>query len=192
MNFFESLKITGHLQIAKWYPDGREEIVFDNHNIIVSGFGVGLSYLMTLSGSNNIVDYQLDRFQVGVSSYDTEVSTIYQLSSPLATVAQYGSPNTNVLLVSATQIINGLNSANKVFGLIPFKNVTRINSTSVRYTIVLDEETANNLTLREIGLFMKNPRGDIPSASILCAYRKFSPIAKTSDFALAFKWTISF
>ena len=67
MNFMEEVGITGHLTIVKKYKDGEEEVVFDDHNIIVSGLGVGLSYLFTGSGSNTIVDYQIERFQLGVS-----------------------------------------------------------------------------------------------------------------------------
>ena len=63
LNFEENYDINGHLQIAKVFKDGTEEIVFDDHNIIVSGMSVGLSYLFTLSGSNKVYDYQFDRFQ---------------------------------------------------------------------------------------------------------------------------------
>ena len=81
-----------------------------------------------------------------------------------------------------------------MFVLIPFHNVSRINNTSVRYTIILDEEAANNVGqgLDEIGLFMKNPRGAAKDASILVAYRKFSSIDKSSDYGLVFRWTITF
>jgi len=83
--------------------------------------------------------------------------------------------------------------------MIPFSHVTRVNDTSVRYTIVLDEDSANNIQrdsadrpLNEIGLFMKNPQGRSSDASLLIAYRKFSDITKASDFALVFRWTINF
>ena len=62
--FTEEVDITGHLTIIKKYNDGQEEVVFDDHNIIVSGMGVALSYLFTASGSNTILDYQIDRFQL--------------------------------------------------------------------------------------------------------------------------------
>ena len=74
-NFTEELGINGHLTIIKQYNDGQEEVVFDDHNIIVSGMGVGLSYMFTGSGSNSVLDYQIDRFQVGVSGPPTGGAT---------------------------------------------------------------------------------------------------------------------
>ena len=204
MNFIEDLGVRGYLQISKVYKDKPEEIVFDDHNVIVSGMGVGLSHFFTGSGADTIVDYQNDRFQVGVSGppLGGSVSSIYQLSGPLSSITEYGVA-TNFAVVSGYQIENGVVSPTKdsVFGYIPFKNVTRINETSVRYTIILDEDSANytnyvrdasTTSLTEIGLFMKNPRGLADDASILVAYRAFNQILKTSDFALVFRWTINF
>jgi hypothetical protein len=204
MNFTEELGVVGHLQIAKVYRDKSEEIVFDDHNVIVSGLGVGLANMFTGSGADNIIQYQFDRFQIGVSGNDTAGSAIYELSGPLSSIQEYGLA-TNFAVVSANQIKNGTvtTTVDSVFGLIPFKNVTRIDETSVRYTIILDEDTANNtsysgrwggtdVTLTEIGLFMKNPAGYAVDGSILVAYRKFTQILKTSDFSLVFRWTINF
>ena len=206
MNFIEDLGVKGYLQIAKVYKDKPEEIIFDDHNIIVSGMSVGLAHFFSGSGSKSITDYQNDRFQVGVSGPPTggSVSSIYQLSGPLSSIAEYGAA-TNFAVVSGYQIENGVVSPTKdnVFGYIPFKNVTRINETSVRYTIILDEDSANyssytsnrsatDLPLTEIGLFMKNPRGLAVDARILVAYRAFNQILKTSDFSLVFRWTINF
>lgn len=201
MNFFEELNPTGHLQIIKLFPNGVEEIILDEKNVIVSGFGVGLSYLFTLSGSNRITDYQLDRFQFGVCSTQTVANSVFKLDYPISSIAHYGA-DTKLVLVSSTQIRNGVNTANQVFGLIPFKNVTRVATNSVRYTITLDERTLNDIgnygypggtdaALREIGLFMKNPRGDASPASILSAYKQFSPIKKSNEFSLVFRWTIT-
>jgi len=206
MNFIEDLGVKGYLQIAKVYKDKPEEIVFDDHNVIVSGMGVGLSHFFTGSGADTIVDYQNDRFQIGVSGPPAggALSSIYQLSGPLSSTSEYGVA-TNFAIVSGHQIKNGTiaPTKNNVFGYIPFKNVTRINETSVRYTIILDEDSANysnytsnrsatDLPLTEIGLFMKNPRGLNEDASILVAYRTFNQILKTSDFSLVFRWTINF
>tara|TARA_R110002051_G_scaffold321116_2_gene407920 strand:- start:519 stop:1130 length:612 start_codon:yes stop_codon:yes gene_type:complete len=201
LNFVEQRNITGHLQIAK-IPKcgGQEEIVFDDHNIIVSGMGVGLSILYSLSGSSNITDFQFDRFQIGISGAGvTEASSVYELSGPLVTSEEYAGTAGGLITVSSTQIANGSDKSNQVFGMIPFSHVTRINDTSVRYTIVLDEDSVNNIQrgsadrpLNEIGLFMKNPQGRSSDASLLVAYRKFSDITKASDFALVFRWTINF
>ena len=207
MNFIEEVGITGHLTIVKKYKDGEEEVVFDDHNIIVSGMGVGLSYLFTGSGSNSILDYQIDRFQLGVSGQNAtdptgllEVSSTYELSGPLS-FSQYGSAG-NTYIEVASQIKANTVGTGIAFALIPPNKVTRINETSVRYTLVVDEELANGLKdtadkdkvyLNEVGLLMKNPTGATnTNQSILVAYRNFSDIYKTNDFSLIFRWTLNF
>lgn len=203
-NFIEDLGITGHLQISKVANDGSEEIVFDDHNIIVSGMGLGLSHFFSLSGPGSVVEYQIDRFQVGVSGgSELEIPSTSTLSGTLSSLNEYGT-QARLLVVSgyqATDLNNYIGP--KWFGFIPPHKVSRVGENSVRYTITLDSAAANNLTrggseapLNEIGLFMKNPLGDKfglgEDTSVLVAYRSFSPIAKTSDFALIFRWTLNF
>jgi len=198
----ENLNIKGHLTISK-FKDGQEDLIFDDNNVIVSGFSVGLSYLFSKLGSNSIIDYQLDTFQLGVSGHvGNQVSSTYQLSAPLSGIEEYNSnTDSNLYVFSSHQIKNSVitNSPVPYFVKIPFTKVTRIDERSVRYTIFIDEDSCNNLVrngvdanLNEIGLFMKNPRGDSPEASILAAYKYFSNIRKTDDFSLIFRWTITF
>ena len=195
MRFIEDLGITGHLKIIKVYKNKPEEVIFDDHNVIVSGMGVGLSHMFSGSGSDVITG-----------------SAIYQLSGPLTSISEYGDVASNLGVVSAYQLKNGsvTSSKSSVYGVIPFRNVTRIRDASVRYTIILDEDTANYtsyssryggqglpgygniVTLSEVGLFMKNPRSAMGEAPLLVAYRKFSGILKTSDFSLVFRWTLNF
>ena len=198
-NFAEDIGITGHLTIIKKFKDGEEEVVFDDHNIIVSGMGVALSYLFTASGSNTILDYQIDRFQLGVSGPNGNgiVSSIYELSGSLGN--DYGA-GSNLFIEKNTQITGQSDTLNQYFALIPANKITKIGETSVRYTLVVDEEACNDLKdsededtyLSEVGLLAKNPRGDSVNASILVAYRNFSIIRKTSDFSLIFRWTLNF
>lgn len=196
--FVNSLNMKGHLTIHKVFKDGISEKIFDEDNVIVSGMGVGLSYLFSASGSNSILDYQLSKFQVGVSGWSgNQVSSTYELSGALSSLAEYGA-DSNLFLQFTDQIKDGVIEANNLFVLIPHSKVTRINDRSVRYTLVLDEEACNNIdstrgntALSEIGLFMKNPtRSTQPDASILVAYRTFTNIQKTNDFSLVFRWTI--
>jgi hypothetical protein len=201
LNFLEELNIRGHLTVSKLYPDNREEVVFDDHNIIVSGMGVALAHMFALSGSTSILDYQVDRFQIGVSgTTGLEVSTTNQLAGPLSTTYEYAGVAGEVLTASANQIRNNTVIGQiYVYGLIPQQNITRVDENTVRYTIFLDQESCNNLTrnaqnanLNEIGLFVKNIKGSAPDAPILVAYRYFSNVRKTSDFALVFRWSLSF
>ena len=198
-NFIDELEVNGHLTIIKRYNDGIEEVIFDDHNIIVSGMGVGLTYLFTASGSNSILDYQIDRFQLGVSGGTAlEVSTTNELSSGL-TYAQYGA-GSNLYIEDMNQMVGDYLFASAC-AIIPPNKITKIGEMSVRYTLVVDEEAANDLVganaeevyLSEIGLLMKNPKGNSPpNESILTAYRAFSNIRKTSDFSLIFRWTLNF
>ena len=194
--------------ISKLYKDGTEEVVYDDHNVIVSGMGVGLALMFSLSGSQSIIDYQLDRFQIGVSGRadnddpGQETSAVFELSGPLSSLAEYGGNSSKLFLTDTDkQLKVGDVSPTAVYGRIPFSKVTRIDETSVRYTIVIDENSCNDLErpgnptrptpLSEIGLFMKNPIGLSPDTSVLVAYRSFSAIPKTSDFSLIFRWTIN-
>lgn len=202
-NFVEELGINGHLTIIKKFNDGQEEILLDDHNIIVSGMGVGLAYMFTGSGSNTVLDYQVDRFQLGVSGRATsvadtvlEVSSTYSLSGALGD--DYGA-GSNLFIQKRTQIKNGSDATNQYFALVPANKVTKIGDSSVRYTLVVDEEACNGITgtdgdlsLNEVGLFMKNITGNATEKPILVAYRTFSNILKTSDFSLIFRWTLNF
>ena len=196
----ESLDIKGHLVITKVYKSGNEEVIFDDHNIIVSGMGVALAHLFALSGSDSILDYQIDRFQVGVSGGTAlEVSSTNQLSGALSSFAEYGVDG-DILQTSAYQILNNsIVSVAKYYGIIPQQNITRIDANTVRYTIVLDENSCNNVSrggqnkpLNEVGLFVKNIKNNVIDAPILVAYRHFDDIQKTSDFSLVFRWSINF
>lgn len=201
MNFNSDLNIKGHLSISKVTSSG-EELIFDDRNMIVSGMGWALSYLLSGRGSTNIVDYQIDRFQLGVSGNSgSQVSSTYQLSGPLSSQAEYiSSEDSNLYCFSGFQYKMGsIALAPSWYAKIPFSKVTRLDDRSVRYSIFIDEDSCNNLSrggtsinLNEIGLFVKNPIAEDPEASVLVAYKYFSNIRKTSDFGLLFRWTISF
>jgi len=206
-SFTEKMGITGNLTIIKRYTDGEQEVLFDDHNIIVSGMGAGLAALFTGSGSNIVLDYQIDRFQIGVSGRATgvatdtlEVSSTYQLSGDINKSEYGGGSNLFIDLANLVRPV-GAWAQDKAFALIPAGKITKVSDTAVRYTLVVDEECANGLVdaagsdayLNEIGLFLKNPLGttDVDS-SMLAAYRTFTSIQKTSDFSLIFRWTLNF
>jgi len=202
IHFQENLQIKGHLTISK-IANGEEELVYDEDNVIVSGFGWGLAHMYAGLGSLSITDFQIDRFQLGVSGHTgAQVSSTFQLSGPLSSVVEYTTNgDSNIYAFSANQVKNGAKvlTNNFVFASIPFSKVTKINDRSVRYTMFLDEDSANNIQrsgtaapLNEIGLFMKNPLSGSPEAPVLVAYRYFSNITKTSSFGLVFRWTITF
>lgn len=192
---------TGSLEIWKVYENEGRELHWADHNIIVSGMGVGLSHLFSASGGTSIVDYQILNFQVGVSgdmnNYGVQT---YQLSGPLASGTDYGSvlgdepPTIGFTEVETlSPIENGVYGPERTFARIKYSNIHKVNKSAVRYTLVLNEKNANvSEELSEVGLFMRNPRGVIPPAPILVAYRPFTPIKKTDAFTLVFLWTLQF
>jgi hypothetical protein len=199
-NFTDELGITGHLQIIKKSTTGEEEVLLDDSNIIVSGMGVGLSYLFAASGSDTVIDYQIQKFQLGISGPPAGgiVSSINELSGALSSTEEYGT-GSNLFLYEGSQIVADTLVPGRVFAEIPSSKMTRINENSVRYTLVIDEEAANNIQrngedrgINEIGMFMKNPTGAAQDQPILVCYRTFSNIVKTNDFSLIFRWTINF
>ena len=199
--FTEGLGTKGHLTIHK-IANGEEELLFDDKNVIVSGFGWALAHLYGKAGSTTVTDYQIDRFQLGFSgSLANQVSSTYELSGPLSSTEEYTTNgDSNLYAVSADAFANGvINGTQSVFAKIPFSKVTKIDERSVRYTIFIDEDSCNNISrnsnlmnLNEIALWVKNPLGRPNDASVMAAYRYFSNIRKTSDFGLVFRWTITF
>ena len=199
--FNEGLATKGHLTIHK-IANGEEELLFEDKNVIVSGFGWALGHLYGLAGSPTVTDFQIDRFQLGVSGHvGNQVSSTFQLSGPLSSTEDYTTNgDSNLLAVSADAYANDqINGTQSVFAKIPFSKVTKIDDRSVRYTIFVDEDSCNNLSrdalpvnLNEIALWVKNPKGRPNDASVMAAYRYFSNIRKTSDFGLVFRWTITF
>lgn len=199
-SFVDQINMKGHLTIHK-VANGEEELVYDEDNVITSGFGWSLSYLYGLAGGTNITDYQIDRFQLGVSgNQGAQVSSTFELSGPLTT-GEYAGADSNLNEFTAKQYKGDLGTApDAIFAKIPFTKVTKIDDRSVRYTIFIDEDSCNGLTrdsndasLNEIALFVKNPTGNtVNEISAMAAYRYFSNIRKTSDFGLVFRWTITF
>lgn len=198
-NFIEDIGITGYLTIHKRDKDGNESLLFEDHNIICSGLGAGLTYMFTASGSTSVLDYQIDRFQLGVSGPPDGgvVSSINSLSGALSSTAEYGT-GSNLYVEDRDQLING-STTNLAAALIPANKITKISDSSVRYTLVVDEEACNDLkridddvNLNEIALLMKNPTGNSDPRPLLVAYRTFSNIRKTNDFSLIFRWTLNF
>tara|TARA_R100000963_G_C4618809_1_gene86954 strand:+ start:220 stop:837 length:618 start_codon:yes stop_codon:yes gene_type:complete len=198
----DQLGMKGHLTIHK-VQDGQEELVYDEDNVIVSGFGWALAHLYGKVGSNTVTDYQIDRFKLGVSGgLALQVNSTTDLSGSLSSAPEYNSTgDSNLAAVSGYRWENGTSiSEVNWYSKIPFSKVTKIDNRTVRYTIFVDEDSCNNLSrpglseasLNEIGLFVKNPKASSPETSVLAAYRYFSNIRKTSDFGLVFRWTISF
>ena len=204
---------SGHLEIYKIYEDGNEEQVFSDPNTITSGMGVGLGLLYAGSGADDITNFQIRYFQLGTSG-DSRISTnawattSYSVSETLLAsalgqvnnAADYQSdanshlPLSNHELMGSTgeDLKDSLGDSIWYFGVISDNSIKRVDLNSVTYILYVDRNSCNDRTLNEVGLFMSNPLGESTKRSPLVAYRPFTNIDKTSDFALVFKWTLNF
>jgi len=210
----DTLNVSGHLEIYKVYKDGTEEQVFSDKNTITSGMGVGLGLLYAGSGAASITNFQIRYFQLGTSG-DSRIGTNpwgnqYGVSETILASAlgqENGAPDyltedgTNFPLVAhelmawngdAQSTTGGGFGDTWFFGLISDNTIKRVTLNSITYILYVDRTACNDNTLNEVGLFMENPLDYEPKRSNLVAYRPFLNIAKTSDFALIFKWTLNF
>lgn len=200
----KSFNPVGEIEIWKQYADGEMELHYEDHNVITSGLGLGFAYLYAGSGAvTTIENFQITNFQVGAKgSFDDYGSSTNGLAGPLSGNSYAGGElvleEGNILKSTAVTT----DDAGDLFKFvrIPYSNIHKITPTSVRYTLVVDQNSCNNLQhsnstnmlLNEVGLFMRNPNGFEIPARLIAAYRPFSPIYKTNNFALIFKWTLRF
>lgn len=187
--FIEELGASGYLEVWKEYTDGERELVHSDDNTIVSGMGVGLAFLFGGLGSSKISDFQIKYFQVGTDAYTDYGLSTYTLGDEL-TELQYDSQS--LIIRNLPQIKNG-NLIDEDMVFIPQEAIRRVAINSVQYTLTLDTGTANDITVNEIGLLMRNPTGNIGvDHPILVSYKTFNNITKKEEFSLIFKWTLSF
>jgi hypothetical protein len=83
--------------------------VYDEDNVIVSGFGWALAHLYGKVGSETITDYQIDRFKLGVSgngrSFRLVVRRIFL--APISSLNDYvGTGDSNLNVVSGYRWAN--------------------------------------------------------------------------------------
>lgn len=209
MKYNENIDASGHLEIYKVYADGTEEQIFDDHNVITSGMGVGLGLLYAGSGAADITNFQIRYFQLGVSggtildSYGASETSLVSALGQVVGSVDYATDAESVLPLSVHELMDynsnlkidsgGLVGDAWVFGVISDNSIKRVDLNSVTYILYVDRNSCNDQVLNEIGLFMKNPGGQTAfDRSGLVAYRPFNNITKTSDFSLVFKWTLNF
>lgn len=187
----------GHLEVWKVFPDESAELHYSEDNVITRGMGYTLAHLFNSSGSENVNNYQIQYFQIGVSGFSgLQVSGTESLSSVLI-ADEYGTPNFMLSEHDRHIDMSSINNntaagVTEAYGIIPFSHIKKISPTRVLYQIFVGNDSCNGNTLNEIGLFSKNPRDSGTETSALCAYRWFGDINKTDAFALLFRWTIEF
>ena len=213
--------ISGHITICKVYKDGTQEVVLDKANLVTAGLGSAFLDIQMGGGSTNSSDYAPHYFQIGTDAIDWDTttrqasSTFYQLSSPLdwstygedtdlVIEKQYRGFNASTEDTTApysyTELLNTSASLSSIvfsgldqfFAKIKSGSVTKFFMDSFESEIVLDENTANGVSITEVGLFAKNPKGFKQDSPLLMAYKKFTAISKTSDISLVIHWNIGF
>jgi len=213
--------ISGHVTICKIYNDGTKETVLDKANLVTAGLGSSFLDLQQNAGSRFIDDYAPRYFQVGTSDigYTTAAlqasATFYQLSAPLDW-SEYGD-DTDLTIVSRYRGFNAstedsvapysytelkftsaplssiiFSGSDQYFGVITPGKITKVFMDSFESEIVLDENSCNGISIAELGLFAKNPKGFKEDSPLLMAYKNFTAVPKTSDFSLVVHWTIGF
>lgn len=187
--FIEELGVSGYLEIWKEYPDGGLDLVHSDHNTIVSGMGVGLAMLFGGTGSDTIDNFQIKYLELGEAAWEDYGLSTFTLQDELSR-SQYDS--SSLIIYDLDQIKDG-HLFPEVMILIAQDMIRRVAINSVQYTLTLDTGTANEVTMNEIGLLMKNPTGNADADHpILVAYKTFGNITKKEEFSLIFKWTLSF
>tara|TARA_R110000824_G_scaffold349393_1_gene536262 strand:- start:155 stop:733 length:579 start_codon:yes stop_codon:yes gene_type:complete len=183
--FKEKLEPKGHLEIIKVFPDNTREVVLDDHNIITVGMARTLAAMFAHDNSLDSFDnFAIPYFQLGTAS-STMTSSVFQLSAPISN-EQY---NTTELTISAINVHGA--GAQYAIALNP-AYIMKSALNKVTYSLTLDEATANNIDIMEVGLLSKNPFIQDPAISFLCAYRSFAVIPKRSSYTLILNWTIEF
>jgi hypothetical protein len=180
----------GHLEIFKVFKNGRIEKVFDEANVVCSGMGATVAGAFAASSESNIFNFQINLFQVGTGgAAGLQVSSNGRLGNAL-TFAQYGSGFLGLVTQSLTA--SGTVYTNQAFAEIPQAYIDKVSSRKCRWRLILDENAGNGLGIDEVGLFSRNPEQTSPARAYLCAYRQFTELAKTNEYALHIVWTIEF
>ena len=180
----------GHIEIWKYYTDGRKELHYEDQNVVCSGMGATIATAFAASGGADIRNFQITLFQMGTAgSTGLQVSSNGKLGTPL-TYSEYGA---GILgLVTQNLSASGTIYTNQAFAVIPTAFIDKVSDRKCRWRLVLDENAGNSLAINEVGLFSKNPIETNPATAFLCAYRFFTALAKTNEYALHIIWTIQF
>ena len=202
---FSKEKVIGKLEIYKDYGEFTEK-VSSYSNIITRGLGLTITSMMT-AGSDKVKDkYAIRYAQLGTGVVDYQRvdagsetrANFFKLSSPLSKTA-YGR-NLRHKLETRYQLValeefstisnTQLTRQQGTFLKIPDTRTTVKDNTGINISLVIDKHTANNVILREVGLFCDDVSEDGLPESVLVAYKQFAPITKTNEFSLIFDWTI--
>lgn len=197
--------IIGEVKISHLVNDEEQELV-KTHNMITVGLGYSIANLMTAAEDGNINDYVMGYMSFGFgsmpSSLSPEVSSfVYELALPV----NLRFLNNNILeeseylnYLKGTTYTSGqeieLTETKLPFLKLPKSRITSISNNAVKHTLILDDSYDFEYLIKELGLFIRNPRLSFKgNAPLLGAYKNLStPITKPIGVKLKIDWTIRF
>jgi hypothetical protein len=191
----------GELEVFVDTGNGYESISKDN-NIVVKGMGYTIASLMTANEDTPLINFKPTYFQLGVSSVDfSSVNTsayFYDVSTGIS-LDQYGSDLDTEVYSLYPLISENFNStpsfttsAARYLAEIPEERITFSNNDQLRIQILLEKNMAPNISIREVGLYSRNPIEEFKiNKPILIAYKAFQKtLEKTQQVKLKFEWSI--
>ena len=194
----------GIVEIKKVYSDGREELVAYDDNVLSVNLSKSIVNLFTNNIGSDYSNLLVGYFQVGKGSHDIPPDPsqkhVYTLEAPL-NEADYGASTTlqiddhdQVFSTKGNFITDGGTSTFKgTFAELGNDFSTRFDETSVHYSLNIGEQTANGQSIKEFGLFSRNPNNFSTDRSSLVAYKFLDEAIEKSDlFSIVIDWQVKF
>ena len=197
--------ITGEIEISEL---GNKEgcKIIKTSNMITVGLGYSIASLMTAAEDGVTNDYTVGYMSFGFGNFPSapspQVSSlIYELALPV----NLRFLNNNILeeseylnYLKGTTYTSGqeieLTETKLPFLKLPKSRITSISNNAVKHTLILDDSYDFEYLIKELGLFIRNPRLSFKgNAPLLGAYKNLStPITKPIGVKLKIDWTIRF
>ncbi len=196
----------GIFTLKKVFPDGREEIIERDNNVL--SINIARTFVNLFSNNlspDSLEDLLVGYFQVGAGSHSIPTDPalkkyVYSLNQPFDESA-YGPSATNAVVVHDQYFPEKQNFSPDA-GVDVFKAAfvelskdfyTKVTDDSVYFRLNIDEKTANGQMIQEFGLFSKNPDNFKVDRSGLIAYKTLdNAILKNELFSLVIDWQIKF
>lgn len=193
----------GIVKIKKVYSDGKEELVAYDENVISINLARSFVNLFTNNTPSDTTNLLTGYFQAGRGSHTIPEDPvlrkrIFSLDSPFGE-ADYGVSTTSQLDVHDQVYIpnfstsKGASVLKGTFVELGDSFSTRVGEDSVYYRLNIGETTANGESIKEFGLFSRNPNNFKNTRSSLIAYKALDEAIEKSDlFSVVIDWQIKF
>jgi arylsulfatase A-like enzyme len=198
----------GIVTIKKVFSDGTEELVAHDENVITKGLAHSFVNIFSSDSLQDRSHLLAGYFQVGSGNLDPIVdgvtsgrrTNIYSLDEPFLE-KDYGPSATEAVDIH-NQIYNSKGNFSDTYNPMVWpgtfvnlgdSQVTKVGEDAVYYQLVLGENTANGKSVREFGLFSRNPNNNRVEQSVMIAYKTLdAPLIKSDLFSLVIDWQIKF